>query len=317
MNSEWAEQPQSQGNLGAPGAQLKAQREAMGWTVENVADQLKLAPRQVVALEEGDFAALPNLAVVRGFVRAYAKVVKLDAAPLVAMIDVNPTPSAVSAPARREISASFSEARFPSMTQRSSTRPTVWIVAAVAAAVAAALLAYKFGYVSPSMFTQADKAAAPATASAPAAIGTAPVETTLIKPGQELAPLQTTSVPLISVPGPASAAASAGALAPAAPAAATTPAVTDANPAATPAAASANALVLTVAQDSWVDIRRASGGAPLISRIVKAGSTETFNITEPVQLVVGKPAGVEANLRGAKLELTPVPGGTTSRLNIK
>ncbi|MFM9433385.1 cytoskeleton protein RodZ [Janthinobacterium sp. CG_23.3] len=306
MNSEWAEQPQSQGNLGAPGAQLKAQREAMGWTVENVADQLKLAPRQVVALEEGDFASLPNLAVVRGFVRGYAKVVKLDPVPLVAMIDVNPTPSAEAAPARREISASFSEARFPSMTQRSSTKPTVWIVAAVAAAVAAALLAYKFGYISPAMFAQSDKAAAPLAASAPAPVGTAPVETTLMKPGQELAPLQTTSVPLISVPGPANPTAPA-------PASAGTP-----TPAAAAApAATANALVLTVAQDSWVDIRRASGGAPLISRIVKAGGTETFNITEPVQLVVGKPAGVEAKLRGAKLELTPVPGGTTSRLNIQ
>ncbi|MDC8760758.1 helix-turn-helix domain-containing protein, partial [Janthinobacterium fluminis] len=213
MNSEWAQQPQSQGNLEAPGAQLKAQREAMGWSVENVADLLKLAPRQVSALEEGDFAALPNLAVVRGFVRAYAKVVKLDAAPLVAMIEVNPEPSAEAAPPRREISASFSEARFPSLTQRSSTKPAVWIVAAVVAAVAAALVAYKLGYVSPAMFAAADKEAAPAAASAPAAsAAVASVETTLIKPGQELAPLQSPSVPLISVP------AAAGAAAPAAPA---------------------------------------------------------------------------------------------------
>ena len=58
----------------------------MGWTVEQVADQLKLAVRQVVALEQGDYANLPGPAVVRGFVRAYAKVVKLDAAPLVAEI---------------------------------------------------------------------------------------------------------------------------------------------------------------------------------------------------------------------------------------
>ena len=92
MNSERAETPQQQpqGNLASAGAQLKAQREALGWPVEQVADQLKLAPRQVVALEEGDVAALPNLAVVRGFVRAYAKVVRLDAAPLVAMIEVHP-----------------------------------------------------------------------------------------------------------------------------------------------------------------------------------------------------------------------------------
>src|SRR5690606_12777591 len=63
MNSERAETPQQQpqGNLASAGAQLKAQREALGWPVEQVAEQLKLAPRQVVALEEGDVAALPNL----------------------------------------------------------------------------------------------------------------------------------------------------------------------------------------------------------------------------------------------------------------
>ena len=79
---------------GIPGKALAAQREAMGWTVEQVADQLKLAVRQVVALEAGDYAALPGPAVTRGFVRAYAKLVKLDPAPLVAQIamDTPPTP---------------------------------------------------------------------------------------------------------------------------------------------------------------------------------------------------------------------------------
>ena len=48
MNSEWAETPQQQpqGNLALAGAQLKAQREALGWPVEQVADQLKLATRR-------------------------------------------------------------------------------------------------------------------------------------------------------------------------------------------------------------------------------------------------------------------------------
>ena len=48
MNSEWAEEApkdQQDSTLATPGAQLKAQREAMGWTVEQIADQLKLAPR--------------------------------------------------------------------------------------------------------------------------------------------------------------------------------------------------------------------------------------------------------------------------------
>ncbi|MEG0881780.1 MAG: helix-turn-helix domain-containing protein [Janthinobacterium sp.] len=297
---------------------MKAQREALGWPVEQVADQLKLAPRQVIALEEGDMAALPNLAVVRGFVRAYAKVVRLDAAPLVAMIEVHPAPAQdPAAPVRREISATFSESRFPSMTQRSSNQTPLWIAGAVAVVVAAAFGAYKLGYVPASLLSsQTGKETSHAE------VG--PVETTLIKPGQDLTPVQTPSVPLISVPpppgndtqtgAPASAAASvpAAAVPPApAPAAAATPPAADAAP-----AVGANALVLKVEQDSWVEIRR-PGSAPLISRMVKAGSTETFDITGPATLVVGKPGVVQATLRGAKLELPTVAGGTISRVSIK
>ncbi|WP_215408720.1 helix-turn-helix domain-containing protein [Janthinobacterium sp. JC611] len=326
MNSEWAETPQQQpqGNLALAGAQLKAQREALGWPVEQVADQLKLAPRQVIALEEGDMAALPNLAVVRGFVRAYAKVVRLDAAPLVAMIEVHPAPAQdPAAPVRREISATFSESRFPSMTQRSSNQTPLWIAGAVAVVVAAAFGAYKLGYVPASLLSShAEKETVHAE------VG--PVETTLIKPGQDLTPVQTPSVPLISVPPPpgndtqtgapaANAASAPAAAVPPAAAPETTPAVTPAaTTAAAPAAAAvgANALVLKVEQDSWVEIRR-PGASPLISRMVKAGSTETFDITGPATLVVGKPGVVQATLRGAKLDLPTVPGGTISRVSIK
>ncbi|MEG1113456.1 MAG: helix-turn-helix domain-containing protein [Janthinobacterium sp.] len=303
---------------------MKAQREALGWPVEQVADQLKLAPRQVIALEEGDMAALPNLAVVRGFVRAYAKVVRLDAAPLVAMIEVHPAPAQdPAAPVRREISATFSESRFPSMTQRSSNQTPLWIAGAVAVVVAAAFGAYKLGYVPASLLSsQTGKETSHAE------VG--PVETTLIKPGQDLTPVQTPSVPLISVPPPpgndtqtgapaANAASAPAAAVPPAVAPTATPAVTPAaTAAAAPAAAAvgANALVLKVEQDSWVEIRR-PGTSPLISRMVKAGSTETFDITGPATLVVGKPGVVQATLRGAKLELPTVAGGTISRVSIK
>ena len=328
MNSEWAETPQQQpqGNLALAGAQLKAQREALGWPVEQVADQLKLAPRQVIALEEGDMAALPNLAVVRGFVRAYAKVVKLDAAPLVAMIEVHPAPAQdPAAPVRREISATFSESRFPSMTQRSSNQSTLWIAGAVAVVVAAAFGAYKLGYVPASLLSShAEKETVHAE------VG--PVETTLIKPGQDLTPVQSPSVPLISVPPPPGSDTQTGAPAAnvaSAPAAAVPPAVVPAPATATPAAVTppaaaaaaapavgANALVLKVEQDSWVEIRR-PGATPLISRMVKAGSTETFDITGPATLVVGKPGVVQATLRGTKLDLPTVQGGTISRVSIK
>lgn len=329
MNSEQAETPQQQsrgGGLASAGAQLKAQREALGWPVEQVADQLKLAPRQVIALEAGDTAALPNVAVVRGFVRAYAKVVRLDAAPLVALIEVAAAPTQDPAtPVRREISATFSESRFPSMTQRSSSSPVVWIVGAVVVVAVAAFGAYKFGYVPAALLAHVDNKDNK-EADHPAMSG--PVETTLIKPGQDLTPVQTPSVPLISVPPPANdtqtgtaaSAASAAAPVPAAVVpAAPAPAPAAVAAAVTPPAAAAageNALVLKLEQDSWVEIRR-RGTTPLVSRMMRAGSTETFNITGPATLVVGKPGAVQATLRGAKLDLPTVQGGTIARVSIE
>ena len=327
MNSEQAETPQQQprgGGLASAGAQLKAQREALGWPVEQVADQLKLAPRQVIALEAGDTAALPNVAVVRGFVRAYAKVVRLDAAPLVALIEVAaaPTQDPVT-PVRREISATFSESRFPSMTQRSSSSSVVWIVGAVVVVAVAAFGAYKLGYVPAALLAHVDNK--DKEADHPAMSG--PVETTLIKPGQDLTPVQTPSVPLISVPPPANdtqtgTAASAAAATPtpavAVPAAPAPAPVAEAAAVTPPAAAAAgaNVLVLKLEQDSWVEIRR-RGTTPLVSRMMRAGSTETFNLTGPATLVVGKPGAVQATLRGSKLDLPTVQGGTIARVNIE
>lgn len=303
MSSEWAEQPASPDSHGAPGKTLAAQREAMGWSVEQVADQLKLAVRQVIALEEGDYASLPGPAVVRGFIRAYAKILKIDAAPLVAMVALDaPAPSdATATTIRRDKPAAFSEVRFPTNGKRSSF-PVLPLLALIVVAGAGAA-AWHFGLI-PTGALRGE--AAPVTATAPAS----PAASTTVLPPPVIAtvpaastpvastPVPSTSVPLISVPAPA------GTAAPEA-------------PAATPAAApGANALVLDVREDSWIEVRRAKG-APLLSRLVKGGSTETVDINEPVTLVVGKPGAVSATLRGAQVELPPVPGSTISRVNIK
>ena len=61
-----------------PAPLLRAAREALGLSIDAVAQQLKLAPRQVRALEDGDFAQLPGRTFVRGFMRNYARLVQLD-----------------------------------------------------------------------------------------------------------------------------------------------------------------------------------------------------------------------------------------------
>jgi cytoskeleton protein RodZ len=314
---------------------LAAQREAMGWTVEQVADQLKLAVRQVVALEAGDYAALPSPAVTRGFVRAYAKLVRVDPAPLVAQIAIESTAPAESNPAaiRRPSPASFSQAKFPSHGKRSSL-PLGWIAAAVAVAAVAAG-AWHFGLIPLGQHAESSTVAAPA-ATAPAAAETH---------GSATETLQNPSVPLISVPGPASAQAdvSGAASAPAAgpvvnvpgttatgapptsvPAAPANP-VTAQSPAqaaatAAPAAAAptgAGALVFTVREDAWIEVKPSKGGKDMIKRLVRAGSTETLNIDQPVRIIVGNPGAVSASLRGAPVALPLVPGKTYSLVNVQ
>ncbi|MFN6961162.1 MAG: helix-turn-helix domain-containing protein, partial [Rhodocyclaceae bacterium] len=69
------------------GAQLRAAREAAHLTYDDVARALKFSPRQIAALEADDYAALPGATIVRGFVRNYARLLKLDAAPLLQQLD--------------------------------------------------------------------------------------------------------------------------------------------------------------------------------------------------------------------------------------
>jgi cytoskeleton protein RodZ len=317
MSSERTEQAGTipvDGNA-APGKILAAQREAMGWTVEQVADQLKLAVRQVVALEAGDNAALPNPAVVRGFVRAYAKVVRLDPAPLVAAIALDtPGPSdATHTHLRHSKPASFSEVRFPSHGKRAAL-PIVPILAVVVVAGAIAA-AWQFGLVAKLTHrtdnVSASTVVAPiaASASTPAS-ATSSTSTPLVGAASPAAvpSLQNPSVPLISVPPPSS-------VTPGSPAAASPAVAAPVSAAAATAAAGANPLVLTVREDSWIQVKPAKG-APLISRVVKAGSTETVEVAEPVTLVVGRPGAVSATLRGAAVEL-PVAGSAAARVSLK
>ena len=61
------------------GQTLREAREGLGFSVADVAAQIKFAPRQIEALEADDYKSLPETAFVRGFVRSYAKILKLDA----------------------------------------------------------------------------------------------------------------------------------------------------------------------------------------------------------------------------------------------
>jgi cytoskeleton protein RodZ len=116
-----------------PGACLAEARIAHGLSIESVAQQLKFAPRQIEALEADRYDALPGVTVVRGMVRGYARLVQLDAGPLLdALRDSVPTPDANRIIARYQEQVPFSD--------RAKRSNVVYVVFTVAVLAVAALV---------------------------------------------------------------------------------------------------------------------------------------------------------------------------------
>jgi len=69
------------------GALFKETREAMHMSVGDVAQHLKLSSAQVEALEADEHDKLPGAVFVRGFIRNYARLLGIDATPLLAPVE--------------------------------------------------------------------------------------------------------------------------------------------------------------------------------------------------------------------------------------
>ncbi len=118
------------------GATLRAAREKLGLSVADVSGSIKLATRQIEALEADDYSRLPETAFVRGFVRSYAKLLHLEPGTLLAALpraekQVMPPTAAKSANA----------VPFPGV--YSERKPNImWLIAALVIAVVLALSAW-------------------------------------------------------------------------------------------------------------------------------------------------------------------------------
>lgn len=62
----------------AIGAVLRGAREAQGLSIQEVASHLRMMTRQITAMEEDDFTSLGQPVFARGFVRNYARLLRLD-----------------------------------------------------------------------------------------------------------------------------------------------------------------------------------------------------------------------------------------------
>lgn len=251
------------------GAELAGARAALGLSIADVAQQLKFAARQIEAMEQERFESLPSGTFARGMVRSYARLLKLDAEPLVARMAAR-----VAVPDNAEAVAST---RRP-IPITDSNRRTNLIYGALSLAILGVIAAVVFEW-------QRERASAARLTFVPAA--QAPVEP------QRLAAASPNSSAVEIKPSDIATLAGAEAASPAAP------------PAALPPAAGGNRRInLRFDRASWVEIRNRDGKI-LLSQLNPAGSEQTVEGKAPFSLVIGNAQHVRLSYEDRQIDLAP------------
>jgi cytoskeleton protein RodZ len=256
------------------GVQLRAMREAAQLTVDDVAHQLKLARRQVLAIENDDFDALPGPTFVRGFIRNYARLLRIDAAPLLEASNlIAPTIAPI-----QQVAPTIGELPLDAGSGLAWTR---WLIpSALVLVLVAGIAFYQFSSVS-APGKKARKETADAVVAPPA--------TSLESPAQPATAAATNPSP----PSEPVAVVSQQA----APAPQTT--TGDQN-----LATATGRLDLAFAGSSWIEVRDARGEI-LLSRTLSAKDRQTLTGILPLSLNIGNAGAVRLQFDGNPVDLAP------------
>lgn len=335
------------------GEKLRLARTAQGLSPADVAAKLKLGARQIESLEAEELGQLPGEVFTRGFVRNYARLVGVDPEQLIIPVDPHAVVAeSVTAPSvgvlfsapglRRWVLLPLLAMGFfvllvavlyywlrqgedalvtapvePSPASLASMAPPVPVLPVPAtppAASEAVPLAPADTAPSVSSAPAPIPAHAPALTPAPAA-APAPLPPSAVKPATPVTP---SPMAPSGVPGKPVAT-------PQIPAIATPPAqvLVAAKPTPPAPAPSASAslpsgqhiLRLAPALDSWVQI--VDGQGKRYSKLVRAGSSESFVGVAPFKLVVGEAAQVQLTYDGHAIDLNPFIGQKVARLTLE
>lgn len=275
------------------GGRLRQAREARGLSAAEVAAKLKLSARQVEALEAEDLAHLPGEIFVRGFVRNYARLVELDTGELIAPVDAQATVS-------ETITAPSAGVAF------SSNPVHRWVLLPLLGlALFLLLVAVLYHWLRQGEDALLSEHPAPPQIAAPE-----------VPP-----PAEAVAGPPPTGDGrPAPAAAEA---LPAPPPSSTVPAekappektLPEPATAAAPTRSEAHVLRFEPEQDAWIQV--VDGKGRRFSKLVRAGSVDSFAGDPPFRLVVGEAAKVRMSYNGHVIDLKPFIGEKVARLTLE
>jgi cytoskeleton protein RodZ len=289
----------------APSLVLGTARRTQGLEIADVARQLKLSVSQVQALEAGDFDKLPGPVFVRGFIRNYARLLKLDSEAILSSIelDVPPTSGHRAVPPSRDIP-------MPSEQVHKSWPRYVMPLLLL---LIAGLVVYEFylsgGENAEQKFAQTvnTPVAAPVTAPVAQDQPEASTQSAQIEPAAVVA---TPSAPVAEAKREqASAATLATNVAPPAQEGA-------ADQPGQSSTQGAHELHLVFTKQSWVEIRDRSGKL-LLSRINPPGSEQRVNGMPPFSLIIGNAHSVKLTHNDAPVNLAQHATDDVARFTLK
>ncbi len=289
---------------GEVGQRLRKAREARNLSVADVAQSLKLAPRQVDALEAEDWSSLPGNTMIRGFVRNYARHLGLDSQTLMRALDAAQLQQTPNLEASAGTSASL-----PHVANRVERRDYLAVVGGLLLLVLA-VLAYLYvpaetwhdkmsGLISGFSRSASADRSPPSSAERPAEATVIP-QATQPEPS---APAVTSSESVTTV---------------------TTPNAIVLSDASTPGTPSpgvdhrpgGNRLKFTFGQAAWLQVRDGRGQV-LVADTNPAGSQREVDGQPPFSLVVGNATQVRLEYQGRVIDLLPHSKGEVARLNVE
>jgi cytoskeleton protein RodZ len=288
------------------GGALRTARENQGLAIQDIASRLRLSPKQIEAIEADNFAALPEPTIVRGFIRNYAKQLKINAEPLLDAYNVivpiaNPHDLIVKPSANMKMTSY----------KKPNTGRNV-LLGLLALAGLGIWLFYQ-NYVekpSPTVPSASLQSAEPLPEAALPAAERAPelqAATELTLPPADASALPSTTVTPSAegtVATPVDASASAAVPIPPAAPIITPSTITPPEPEASPTPADTAKLEFSANQETWVSVVDASG-REIYSKTIYAGSRESIDVKPPVNVTVGNAGATSMSFNGKSVELAP------------
>ena len=288
------------------GAGLKNARERLGLTITEVAHHLKLAPRQVEALEDERYEQLPGVTFVRGMLKTYARLLRLEPEPLLERLA-----GRFEAPDASRLAARYSQPVPFSDSARHSTFVYLGLSIVVLALGGGVAYQWYSEHKAPAELAQAKRT--PATPAAVASAAPA-VSRSLPKVAEPVVQSELTAKVAVALE-PEKSAQPQKAAQPDKPTQPEKRAIEKVSVAKVAAPGSVNRLVIRCEEDAWIEVKDANDRM-LVSSLNPKGSERIVRARGPLTLVIGNAAHVQVTHNDRPVDLAAHTKLTIARFTL-